>query len=56
MAVPQISGYLRGFDPFMNVVIEETMEFVNGEETNELGTTVRYSHFPSQAGATYVTQ
>ncbi|KAG4090825.1 like-Sm ribonucleoprotein [Neocallimastix lanati (nom. inval.)] len=36
----KITGVLRGFDPFMNLVVDETMEIVSATEKNSIGTVV----------------
>ncbi|KJE96453.1 hypothetical protein CAOG_06779 [Capsaspora owczarzaki ATCC 30864] len=33
----KVSGILRGFDPFMNVVLDETFEEVSESERHEIG-------------------
>ena len=35
-----VSGVLRGFDPFMNVVLDHTVENVSAHEKNEIGMVV----------------
>lgn len=37
----KISGVLRGFDQFMNLVLDETVEEVSAAERNEIGMVVR---------------
>uniref|UniRef100_A0A915HZL1 Small nuclear ribonucleoprotein G n=1 Tax=Romanomermis culicivorax TaxID=13658 RepID=A0A915HZL1_ROMCU len=32
-----VSGILRGFDPFMNLVIDEAVEHAKGGEQNQMG-------------------
>eukprot|EP00286_Rhodomonas_abbreviata_P011872 CAMPEP_0181326782 /NCGR_PEP_ID=MMETSP1101-20121128/21708_1 /TAXON_ID=46948 /ORGANISM="Rhodomonas abbreviata, Strain Caron Lab Isolate" /LENGTH=78 /DNA_ID=CAMNT_0023435311 /DNA_START=13 /DNA_END=249 /DNA_ORIENTATION=+ len=36
----QVSGVLRGFDQFMNVVLDHTVEHVSAHEKNEIGMVV----------------
>lgn len=36
-----VSGMLRGYDQFMNVVLEDTVEEVSPEERNNIGIVVR---------------
>ena len=36
----KITGLLRGFDPFMNVVLDDTIEHVSSTERNNLGMVV----------------
>ncbi|VDK49102.1 unnamed protein product [Anisakis simplex] len=36
----QVSGVLRGFDPFMNIVVEDAVEQLKNGETNTLGMVV----------------
>jgi len=39
----QVQGVLRGFDQFMNIVLEDTKEFGAGNaEPQPIGTTVRF--------------
>ncbi|MFH4975850.1 hypothetical protein AB6A40_002559 [Gnathostoma spinigerum] len=35
-----VSGVLRGFDPFMNIVVEGAVEHLKSGETNQLGMVV----------------
>jgi small nuclear ribonucleoprotein (snRNP)-like protein len=37
----EVKGTLRGFDQFMNIVMDETIEVVNGKDSSPLGTVVR---------------
>ena len=37
----KISGVLRGFDQFMNLVLEDTVEEVSATERNDIGMVVR---------------
>lgn len=37
----KISGVLRGFDQFMNLVLDEAVEEVSAAERNEIGMVVR---------------
>lgn len=39
-----VSGILRGFDPFMNVVIDETVEDCRDGTKNTIGMVVRTFH------------
>merc|ERR1711998_252042 len=36
----RVTGTLRGFDPFMNLVLDETIEEVSASERNEIGMVV----------------
>ena len=36
-----VTGFLRGFDPFMNLVIDETVEEGKTGEKNSIGMVVR---------------
>ncbi|VDD85052.1 unnamed protein product [Enterobius vermicularis] len=36
----QVSGVLRGFDPFMNIVVEDAVEHLKNGETKPLGMVV----------------
>lgn len=38
----KISGVLRGYDQFMNIVLDEAFEEVSPSERNPLGMVVRY--------------
>jgi small nuclear ribonucleoprotein (snRNP)-like protein len=38
-----VTGYLRGYDQFMNIVLEETVEEVSGSERNPIGWTVGFA-------------
>ncbi|KAF4402899.1 hypothetical protein G4B88_010351 [Cannabis sativa] len=40
-----VVGTLRGFDQFMNLVVDNTVE-VNGNENNDIGMVVRYTTTP----------
>ena len=35
-----VTGVLRGFDPFMNLVIDEAVENVNAQQQNAIGMVV----------------
>ena len=35
-----VEGILRGFDPFMNLVLDETIEFTKAGKRNAIGMTV----------------
>uniref|UniRef100_A0A7E4V530 Small nuclear ribonucleoprotein G n=1 Tax=Panagrellus redivivus TaxID=6233 RepID=A0A7E4V530_PANRE len=35
-----VSGVLRGFDPFMNIVVDEAVEHIRGGGTNTIGMVV----------------
>lgn len=35
-----VTGVLRGFDPFMNIVLDETVENVSSTEKNNIGMVV----------------
>lgn len=35
-----MTGVLRGFDPFMNIVLDEAVENVSSSEKNEVGMVV----------------
>lgn len=37
----KVSGVLRGFDQFMNVTLDETVEEVSATESNRIGMVVR---------------
>lgn len=39
-----VNGILRGFDPFMNVVIDETIEECRDGTKNNIGMVVRNMH------------
>jgi len=41
-----VSGYLRGFDIFLNLVLDETREEGNGADKTECGTVVRFTPSP----------
>jgi small nuclear ribonucleoprotein (snRNP)-like protein len=36
----KVTGVLRGFDPFMNIVLEDTIEIVEGKEGKQIGSVV----------------
>lgn len=42
-----INGILRGFDPFMNVVIDETMEECRDGSRNNIGMVVSLQTIPN---------
>jgi small nuclear ribonucleoprotein G len=37
----KVTGVLRGYDPFMNIVLDETVEEVSPTERNNIGMVVR---------------
>lgn len=41
----KVTGVLRGFDPFMNLVLDEAVEEVSPTEKKEIGMVVRYPFF-----------
>ena len=36
-----VQGVLRGFDQFMNITLEDTLELVSSTESNKIGMVVR---------------
>lgn len=38
----KVTGVLRGYDPFMNIVLDETIEEVSATEKNNIGMVVKY--------------
>lgn len=40
-----VSGILRGFDPFMNLVLDETVEECKDGQKNNIGMVVRILNF-----------
>lgn len=40
----QVAGVLRGFDPFMNLVLDETVEKIKDGIVNNIGMVVCYSY------------
>ena len=36
----KLTGYLRGYDQFMNIVLDNTVEIVSPTEKNEIGMVV----------------
>ncbi|XDV46285.1 hypothetical protein PO909_014205 [Leuciscus waleckii] len=36
-----VQGILRGFDPFMNLVVDDTIEMASGGQMNTIGMVVR---------------
>ena len=43
-----VQGILRGFDPFMNLVVDDTLEMAPGGQQNNIGMVVRISYWPIQ--------
>uniref|UniRef100_A0A8C6WIB7 Small nuclear ribonucleoprotein G n=1 Tax=Neogobius melanostomus TaxID=47308 RepID=A0A8C6WIB7_9GOBI len=41
-----VQGILRGFDPFMNLVVDESLEMGPGGQQNSIGMVVRLIHWP----------
>lgn len=39
----QVAGVLRGFDPFMNLVLDETVEKIKDGVVNSIGMVVCYA-------------
>jgi small nuclear ribonucleoprotein G len=39
----KVTGVLRGYDPFMNLVLDEAVEEVNDREKNDIGMIVSNS-------------
>jgi small nuclear ribonucleoprotein G len=39
-----VQGILRGFDPFMNVVVDESLEICKDGKKNEIGMVVSRAH------------
>lgn len=39
-----MTGVLRGFDPFMNLVLDEAVEEVSAQEKHNIGMVVSQSH------------
>jgi small nuclear ribonucleoprotein G len=39
-----VQGMPQGFDPFMNLVIDERVEIANGRQQNNIGTVVRWGN------------
>lgn len=46
----KITGILRGFDQFMNLVLDDTVEEVSVAERNEIGMVVRLAPGPPSLG------
>lgn len=40
-----VQGILRGFDPFMNVVVDEALELCKDGKKNEIGMVVSEANF-----------
>jgi small nuclear ribonucleoprotein G len=38
----KVTGVLRGFDPFMNIVLDETVEEISATEKHNIGMVVIY--------------
>lgn len=38
----KVTGVLRGFDPFMNIVLDEAVEEVSASEKHEIGMVVSF--------------
>ncbi|KAI8902234.1 hypothetical protein BC833DRAFT_574220 [Globomyces pollinis-pini] len=36
----KVIGVLRGFDPFMNIVLEDTVEIISEKESKQIGSVV----------------
>ena len=47
----QVSGVLRGYDQFMNLVLDESTEELAGDEKNEIGMVVRLAAHRTHARA-----
>lgn len=45
-----VQGILRGFDPFMNVVVDEALEICKDGKKNEIGMVVRMRCFSRATG------
>jgi small nuclear ribonucleoprotein G len=43
-----VQGILRGFDPFMNVVVDESLEICKDGKKNEIGMVVSFRLVGSQ--------
>lgn len=41
----KVTGVLRGFDPFMNIVLDETIEEISATEKHNIGMVVMYFIF-----------
>lgn len=41
----KVTGVLRGYDPFMNIVLDETVEEVSPTEKHNIGMVVRFFFF-----------
>ena len=42
----RVTGVLRGYDQFMNIVLENTVEEVSASERNEIGMVVGFFFLP----------
>lgn len=46
----KVTGVLRGFDPFMNIVLDETIEEISATEKHNIGMVVMYICFKTEMG------
>lgn len=45
-----VQGILRGFDPFMNLVVDDCLEMAPGGQQNNIGMVVSISSWSKQIG------